>query len=65
MATLIFLRGVCGYVWVTIHILSPLRVGGGVGEGAGVLANFKHGMHAIRPNLDLMYVLRFVALDST
>ena len=27
MVTLIFLRGLCGYVWVNIFTLSPLRVG--------------------------------------
>ena len=26
MAILIFLRGVCEYVWVNIHTLSPQRV---------------------------------------
>ena len=33
MVTLIFLMGLCGYVWINILTLSPLRVGRGGGGG--------------------------------
>ena len=47
MVTLIFVMGLCGYVWVNILTSSPQRVGGRGGGGGGEGGRERFGLYCL------------------